>query len=294
MNPESFPALYQSADSAAAHSQTTYLWLIRVQYLLLTIAATISIWFASSPDLYILYASVVTASTGLLIYLGVRKPEKDWYGCRALAESIKTSTWRYMMRAAPFQDAAGPTAAAIHFSDFLRAILEANRHVRDPISRRPATGNQITDEMNGVRAMPLYERVEKYKEHRILEQRKWYAGKVTWNRRHFLFWIVLCGIVQSAAIVLALLRIKYDHLLIVWPTEPLLVLASSIVGWIQLKKYNELASAYNLTVHEIGILQTGLDTIDSEKKFSDFVNEAERAFSREHTQWVARQTEQAP
>ncbi|HCB7267327.1 TPA: SLATT domain-containing protein, partial [Escherichia coli] len=39
------------------------------------------------------------ASTGLLLYMAVQKPEKEWYGCRALAESIKTSTWRYMMRA---------------------------------------------------------------------------------------------------------------------------------------------------------------------------------------------------
>jgi len=50
----------------------------------------------------------------------------------------------------------------------------------------------------------------------------------------------------------------------------------------------------SLTAHEIGLLQTRLGTIDSEEKFSAFVNEAERAFSREHTQWVARQIDSAP
>ncbi|EBX4343085.1 hypothetical protein DRY68_24490, partial [Salmonella enterica subsp. enterica serovar Braenderup] len=99
MTPDSFPALYRSADGSAADAQSTYLRLIRLQYLLLTVAATISIWFGASPDLYIAYALVLAASTGLLLYMAVQKPEKEWYGCRALAESIKTSTWRYMMRA---------------------------------------------------------------------------------------------------------------------------------------------------------------------------------------------------
>ncbi|RJG41387.1 hypothetical protein D3Y55_29955 [Mesorhizobium sp. DCY119] len=44
----------------------------------------------------------------------------------------------------------------------------------------------------------------------------------------------------------------------------------------------------------MGILQTRLGTIDSEEKFAAFVNEAERAFSHEHTQWVAPQIDNAP
>lgn len=94
--------------------------------------------------------------------------------------------------------------------------------------------------------------------------------------------------VYIAAIVTVLLRIaKPDWVML--PTEPLIVLAASFIGWIQIKKFNELASAYALTAHEIGILQPRLDEIDDENAFSDFVNEAELAFSREHTQWVARQ-----
>ena len=57
----------------------------------------------------------------------------------------------------------------------------------------------------------------------------------------------------------------------------------------QIKKFNELNSSYTLTAHEIGIIQTRLQDVEAEEEFSDFVNEAELAFSREHTQWVARQ-----
>ena len=293
MEHDNFPALYRSADGSAVAAQRTYLWLIRLQYLLLTIAASISVWFGNSPDLYIGYALVLGASTTLLLYMAVQKPEKDWYGCRALAESIKTSTWRYMMRAEPFEDAPKLSAVAEKFSDFLKAILDANSHVRDSISLRPVVGDQITKKMNEIRALSLTDRIQKYVVDRIEDQREWYVSKVKWNRRRFRVWICICVVVQATAIGLALVRIRYDPSWMIWPTEPLLVIASSAIGWIQLKKFNELASAYNLTAHEIGILQTRIGTLDTEEKLSAFVNEAERAFSREHTQWVARQIENA-
>ena len=74
-----------------------------------------------------------------------------------------------------------------------------------------------------------------------------------------------------------------------WPIEPIIVLAASLTGWMQIKKFNELASAYTLTAFEIGIIQDRASDSMSEAEFSDFVGEAEQAFSREHTQWVARQ-----
>jgi hypothetical protein len=223
--------------------------------------------------------------------MAVQKPERDWYGCRALAESIRTATWRYMMCAEPFAENADSTAAKAQFSQFLRSILDANAHVHDPISRHPSTGEQITGEMDRIRSLSLLERIDTYKVHRIADQRGWYISKIRSNRKQFKFWLTTCVLVQLAAIVTVILRIRYDELWSIWPTEPLLVLASSIVGWIQLKKFNELASAYNLTAHEIAILHDQISGVTREEELSAFVNDAERAFSREHTQWIARQVD---
>jgi hypothetical protein len=71
--------------------------------------------------------------------------------------------------------------------------------------------------------------------------------------------------------------------------EPLIVVAAAIIGWIQIKRYSELASAYALTAHEIGIIEERARSAYTNEAFSQFVNDAEQAFSREHTQWVARQ-----
>ena len=100
---------------------------------------------------------------------------------------------------------------------------------------------------------------------------------------------MLAGIAAYAvAIILALIRVEYPNWEL-WPIEPVIILASSFVGWTQIKKFNELASSYTLTAHEIGIIQNRIGEIDEEEDFSEFVNDAEQAFSREHTQWVARQ-----
>jgi hypothetical protein len=291
VTPEDYPALFHSADASSVAAQSSYLWLIRLQYGLLITAASVALWFDYAPALLLVYAFIVGASTALLIYMSVKKPEKDWYGCRALAESIKTSTWRYMMRSEPFEDVPQVSSVKQKFAAFLKEILDANGHVRDSISRRPTPGDQITPKMNEIRALPLEERREFYRTKRIVEQRNWYVGKVNTNRRHFRGWIAFCILIQGSAIVLALIRSHYPEGWSVWPAEPLLVAASAAIGWIQIKKFNELASAYSLTAHEIGIIQTRISDVTTESEFSEFVNESERAFSREHTQWVARQND---
>ncbi|WP_339927769.1 hypothetical protein [uncultured Cobetia sp.] len=44
----------------------------------------------------------------------------------------------------------------------------------------------------------------------------------------------------------------------------------------------------SLTANEIGIIKTKLQYSNTDSDFSDFVRDAENAFSREHTQWIAK------
>ncbi|MCV5359976.1 DUF4231 domain-containing protein, partial [Escherichia coli] len=61
------------------------------------------------------------------VYLFSVRPEKLWYGGRAVAESIKTITWRYVCRAEPFQG--DDQVARKDFHHTLKAIIEQNREV---------------------------------------------------------------------------------------------------------------------------------------------------------------------
>jgi hypothetical protein len=72
------------------------------------------------------------------------------------------------------------------------------------------------------------------------------------------------------------------------PIEVLAVVATSLIAWKQLKRFDELASAYSLTAHELGIIKSRFSAVENRDALAAFVSDAENAFSREHTQWAAR------
>lgn len=288
MRESDYPALYVSANTSSIDVQARFLALIRGEYFLLLVAAVMSIGGAETPLYYWAYALVFVAAAAILLYRSAKKPEQDWYRCRALAESIKTATWRYMMRAEPFGDAHTVQVPRAEFRNFLLQILRSNQPLGDALAPTSSADDQVTAVMEQTRAESLEGRKEMYRKYRVRDQRQWYAKKASDSRRASRFWVGATVVVYALAIASVLLRMVFIQWRI-WPTEPLIVLAAAFTGWMQVKKFNELASAYTLTAQEIGIIQTRLGEVSSEGEFSDFVNEAELAFSREHTQWVARQ-----
>jgi hypothetical protein len=126
-----------------------------------------------------------------------------------------------------------------------------------------------------------------YLDDRIDDQRKWYAKKSGDNRRASAkYFLVLCG-VYAVAIVFLFVRIAAPDIPYL-PIDVFAVIASSIIGWMQIKRFNELASAYGLTAHEVGIVKSRYESVRTIEHLSAFVSDAENAFSREHTQWAAR------
>ncbi len=283
-----YPALYKAASGLSETSQNWYHRLLKSEYCLLIIAAALSMTASPSREVQSIQTIVFIALAALLLYRFKTKPEQDWYKGRALAESIKTSTWRYCIRSAPFENVTDVRVIKAEFRNHLLEILRANRYIGDRIPTDSAADDQITVSMDDIRALSIEDRKKFYMENRIREQRGWYTKKARDNRKAAARWVFACTATYGVAIVLLVLRPSFPEWEF-WPFEPLIVLASAIIGWMQIKKFNELASAYTLTAHEIGIIQGRLQEINSEEDLSEFINEAELAFSREHTQWVARQ-----
>jgi len=65
-------------------------------------------------------------------------------------------------------------------------------------------------------------------------------------------------------------------------------MAASVLSWMQAKRFSELAASYALAAHEISLIREKSMLPNTPDEFSQFVGDAENAFSREHTQWVAR------
>jgi hypothetical protein len=279
-----FPPLYNAADAASKSAQKQFLGVLGANFVLLVAAAAMSVINFPHPTFAVCQAAILASSLGLTVFVAVKQPQRIWYGTRALAESIKTITWRYVMRAEPFNLSEDISRA--QFIASVKKIFDDNKEVSSHAVELTA-GSLITSVMSKLRSQSLVERKENYRKHRIHDQQEWYARKAKWNKDTSRAWFIGLILINVIALSLAIFRIEYpsvEH----WPTDIFVAMAASVMGWVQTKRFQELASSYTLTAHEIVLLDAMLPSDDNEDKFSSFVGDAENAFSREHTQWRAR------
>jgi hypothetical protein len=293
INNNEYPGLFQSADAISGLEQKKYFNGIGVYTMLLIIASGFTYYLELTENqnewLKIISALLFLLSLGILIWLRVEKPEAVWYNGRAVAESVKTRSWRFMTRAEPYEDAPDIEIIKKQFIQDLRSILKQNQTVFSRLPIQAYESEPISSKMYEVRALPLMDRLSFYKEHRIQDQATWYAIKSALNKKksRIWFWVTVC--LHAVAIVLLLVDINGTKFPI--PIETFATMASGILSWMQSKKYNELSASYSLTAHDIMLLKAEDINISSEKDLSEHVLNCENAFSREHTQWVARKTE---
>ena len=287
MEHEDYPALYQAADCASIDAQSTYLRLLKTHISLLVVGVCLTINPSPTKEYSLINAFVFLCALGVSILLATKKYEKTWYSARAVAESVKTSAWRYMMKAEPFLDATSIKEVNTIFRNLLNEILHSNNQLGELLGGDVSASEQLSNKMEDIRKSTLENRKSIYLNERVDEQRKWYANKSGYNKRHGRYFFALLIFFQILAILCVLLRIAYPEWEI-WPTAVFVVLAGCVLTWMQVKRFQEIATAYALTAHEIGIIMGKFAESDTDEEFSDFVNDAENAFSREHTQWVAR------
>lgn len=287
MEDADYPALYRAANTASMDAQKHYLAFVRIYSSILMLAAGLGVYGIQQTEAAIVAALLIIASIFLSVLMLLRRDEDIWYRARAVAESVKTSCWRFMMRADPYLDAVDVREVKSRFRARLKSILKEHKdlsaHLGGPVSEE----EQITERMCNVRNMQWGGRAEFYRTHRIDEQRSWYAVKSAWNRRQGRIWFGVLIVCQSLAVIFVIMRVAYPAWGY-WPAEVFVVAAGSALTWIQAKRFRELAAAYGLTAHEVGVVRGELEGVDSENELADFVVDSENAFSREHTQWLAR------
>jgi len=287
MRNSNYPALFRSADLASADAQNSYLLLIRIHSVLLILSAGFSVYGINNKGSAIFSALVIISAIFVSLLIILKKDEDRWYRTRAVAESVKTSTWKFMMKAEPFTDEKNKKVVKSEFLGRLKNILDEHKNLSHELGDENSSEKQITSSMLKIRDMPLNDRIDFYRKNRIDEQRKWYAKKASDAKKQSCFWFSLLIICQLIAIAFIIFRVAYPNFGY-WPAEIFVVSASVVLTWIQIKRFRELASAYGLTAHELGFIRGELDSVENEKDFIQFVINSETAFSREHTQWLAR------
>ena len=284
------PALHGAANKASQKAQGRYLRLFKVNLGVLifgTVCSSLAFLTNLTPTLAIL--SGLLFVTGLIISaaIGVKRYEKNWYGGRAIAESAKTLAWRYMTRAEPYVSTLTARQVDEKLAGDLRAVLSERTYLSGALDAELSNSPQITERMRHIRSMTTADRKDSYLRDRIGDQRDWYGKEAKENQDKESKWFVIIMLAQLLAAASAFLFVR-------WPESKLRftgifsVLATASIAYLQVKRHQELAQAYNLAAQELGVIAVTADHINTDEELSQFVADAENAISREHTMWVAR------
>jgi hypothetical protein len=283
------PPLYQAADKSSMEAQSRFLWATRFRLFGLTGAALFGLFTWKCGSSPVDWSGVLAASCFVIAlvvegFLYRAKPERTWYEGRAAAESVKTLSWRYGVGGEPFNV---ETDEEKRIADLFLARLKSLFDViKDLDLAAPTTSEgQITPRMREVRALPLAKRKDIYEHGRVEDQQKWYQAKANSNKRYANRWTGTMLAIEIAGVIFGILKaigvIEGDLL-----TFSGVILATT-TAWIQTKQYRTLATAYTVTALELASVRSKIANQHSEAEWAKFVDDAEEAFSREHTLWKA-------
>lgn len=283
-----FPDLYAAAEQVSARNQKTFLVSRAAEYVSFVLAALFAAVPAEgNPRIFPLLA-VASFVVALVVRVsGVGdKAEKRWYDARAAAESVKSASWQFAVCGEAFR--ASDSEASGRFVSALQAVLQTLPDLDVPAS---ADGHgAATREMQDLRDASLEARSRAYRTRRVADQVRWYAEKAKWNRGRARMWRAALIVVEIAAVTLGMTRV-FGWMDIDW-LGVFAAAASGVAAWQQTKSYAALSEAYSVTSHEVKLVASSFQGIASEEDWAQAVHDAEAAFSREHTLWLARR--QAP
>jgi hypothetical protein len=290
MSDQDYPGLFQGADAAAASAQKTYFLLQRIYLGSLIVGGLIGMLtsFFTGGGLVWSYTSMaIVLALGLLVLWVGRSRQDDnaWFDCRAIAESVKTATWRLMMIAPPFQS---HDPIDQNFVSELQEIRNARPECQKHLAGIAVASNPaITDFMRNMRGSSYNNRKLFYIEQRLRHQKSWYSRNAELNARRGARWFWGTAGLQGIAVVVAIIQASTGGL--GFNIVPILTTCAAVVAaWNQMKRHDELKKTYALASQELGELETIACNLANESDFPQLVEQIEEAISREHTMWCAR------
>lgn len=290
MQKTDFPSIQQAADKASDKAQKLYINLVRLNLVISVVAALITIFNfeKEEPKLYIYVISLglLIISLGFTVSIKYFKFEDLWYQGRALAESVKTLTWRYITCSENYESTVPQHEVEKSFADSLQLLQTKFPDLINFVDTNILQQSAITSEMNNIRNLPWQQRLKLYVEYRIEDQVYWYSTKAKFNKvkKAKWLWLVISAQVLSVLSCLSL---------IVWTSSSwnlvglFTTVAASAIAWLEVKQYQSLIQAYTTATMELTLIKSLSDSILIEDDFTKYVLDSENAISREHTMWLA-------
>lgn len=291
MQDEDYPALFLGADQAARTAQKNYIWYVKANILLAMGAAAVS---AAGAQFGPHYRDALTwAAIGFLVAtwivqfaISTLRFDKQWYDSRGMAETIKTTTWQYVLRIDPYDG--DDAEAKTRFLDDIEEAMGRGKYRATRFTAIPDQAGIVTSYMQRIRALPLEARKARYLADRVGDQYKWYASKAASNERAARVWLLASLSTRGIALAVAVIT------LITHKPPALVTLAAAasvaVTAWIQIGRNEELARAYSSTAEQLMVLIPRIEDANDEQSFSSLVSKTESLMSKEYSMWAARRS----
>jgi hypothetical protein len=278
---DDLPVTYRVTDSEAVRAEGRFLHIVRGEVLLPLIgiaAGVVSVWVSA--------VGVVTAIA--IAFLAVLRvlhrttySDSRWYELRAAAEAVKSTAWRYSVRAAPFDvpDQTDEEAERL----FLQELDEATAELSFP---PPIDGgDEITNAMRELRNASIDEQRTAYMDGRLQNQLSWYSTAARRNETYGLRFEVLHLLVVGVVVVAGALVVAGVDI------APLLTIgagtAGAAIAWSDVRRYRALSRAYAHTARRLTLLRSRARVEDTPAEWVEFVSDVERTIDAEHAAWRA-------
>ena len=292
MRLEDYPSLYRAADQSALMARRLNARR-QISYLLLLLLAATAGSFGSIPAppgpviLFLLSTLLLVVGLALLWIDLVQNHERSWYLCRSVAESVKSLTWRYTMRAEPIGDQQTVQEADQRFLNYLNLVR--NQHHADAVMASPclADSSEITEAMHELRMQSWQQRLKHYISERLVEQREWYTERALRNRRWALRLSAIVSLLHVLALVSAVLHLS-GHLGAGAAVPVFVAAAASALAWSHYSRFGEAKDSYSRAANDLAATLAAAQHVSCEEDLSRFVQNTEAALSREHTLWCVR------
>ncbi|MBN8565992.1 MAG: DUF4231 domain-containing protein [Flavobacteriales bacterium] len=290
MQEKDFPGLYQASDIASMQAQNNYKNIIAFDLVSMIFASALAIYNYQDTEpklgVYVISGVLLLVSFTLTLIIRTKKFEDVWYQGRALAESCKTLTWRFITCAESFEVNLEKDIVKEKFISRLKDFSNEFKELNEVLNAKTIVLPVITDKMWEIRNLNTLERKEYYIKNRINNQKDWYANKAEFNKKKYSNWFLVIIISQFISILSIAFLIKFPESN--WNLVSLFTtISASALSWLQLKQHQELKQAYTTAAQELNFIQASFGNVNSDEELAEFVLDSENAISREHTLWLA-------
>lgn len=288
-----YPCLFQKSDTASVQQQSNYILASKTEFTFVLLSALLGGFIIignvkTCVAFYVLTAIALFIAFITRIAIQLNRWDRKWFDTRAIAESVKTATWRYVMAVDPYQVSDSDKVADKKFVDDLDEIFKTRPEAHSAMASCLTSGDkQISDRMKEIRNLSINDRKTIYVKQRVQDQKNWYKKKAKFNGDCDRLWFFRIMICEAVGVCVAVG-------LIFWPgafLNPLGIvttLTAVFCAWVQIKKHRELSQSYALAEQELTSIESLEGHVVTEENLMEYVVNTENAISREHTMWCAK------